>query len=107
VSSLSFGGNNPNKSHRLNTFCSVVAAQPWWTLESPCSPSSNLVPSPYLLLLFKALLEIKDTLTMQLLLNCSVIPRDIMMFQEYENPVMKYIFYVTRTYVLKIFVTRR
>ena len=69
--------------------------------------NAYMVPRPYLLPLFQALWEVNDALTMQFLLDCSVIPAVIKMSQESENPVMEDIFYVTRTYVFKIYVTRR
>ena len=69
--------------------------------------NAYLVPRPYLLPLFQALWEVEDALTMQFLLDCSVIPSVIKMSQESENPVMKDIFYVTRTFVFKIYATRR
>ena len=69
--------------------------------------NAYLVPRPYLLPLFQALWEVDSALTMQFLLDCSVIPSVIKCSQESENPVLKDIFYVTRTYVFKIFVTRR
>ena len=69
--------------------------------------NAYLVPRPYLLPLFQALWEVEPSLTMQFLLDCSVIPAVITMSQESENPVLKDIFYLTRTYVFKIYVTRR
>ena len=68
---------------------------------------SYMVPRPYLFPIFQALWGHDDYLTMQLLLDCSVIPEVIKLCQESENPVMKDIFYLTRTYVFKIYVTRR
>ena len=69
--------------------------------------NAYLVPRPYLLPLFQALWQVEDSMTMQFLLDCSVIPRVIQMSQQSENPVMKDIFYITRTFVFKIYVTRR
>jgi hypothetical protein len=66
-----------------------------------------MVPRPYLLPIFQALWDVEDSLTMQLLLDCSVIPSVIKMSQESEKMVMQDIFYMTRTYVFKIYVTRR
>ena len=69
--------------------------------------NSYMVPRPYLLPIFQSLWGIEDSKTMQLLLDCSVIPEVIQISQKSENPVMKDIFYLTRNYVFKIFVTRR
>ena len=67
-----------------------------------------MVPRPYLFPLFQTLWGgDDDSLTMQLLLDCSVIPQVIKLSQESENPVIKDIFYLTRCYVFKIYVTRR
>jgi hypothetical protein len=66
-----------------------------------------MVPRPYLFPIFQALWDVEESLTMQLLLDCSVIPSVIKLEQESENPVMKDLFYLSRTYVFKIFVTRR
>ena len=66
-----------------------------------------MVPRPYLFPIFQALWNVEESLTMQLLLDCSVIPIVIKLEQESENPVMKDLFYLSRTYVFKIFVTRR
>ena len=66
-----------------------------------------MVPRPYLFPIFQSLWDVEESLTMQLLLDCSVIPSVIKLDQESENPVMKDLFYLSRTYVFKIFVTRR
>ena len=81
----------------------MVATLSWWMLGSPYLPSSKPTwsPRPYLLPLFQALWEVEDSLTIQFLLDWSVIPSVINMSQESDNPVMKDIFYVTRTYVFK------
>ena len=68
---------------------------------------SYMVPRPYLFPVFQTLWGHDDSVTTQLLLDCSVIPEVIKLCQESENPVMKDIFYLTRTYVFKIYVTRR
>ena len=66
-----------------------------------------LVPRPHLLPLFQSCWGINDTLTMQFILDCSVIPLIIKKTQESPEPILNELFYVTRTYVFKIFVTRR
>ena len=68
---------------------------------------SYMVPRPYLFPVFQALWGHDDLMTTQLLLDCSVIPEVIKLCQESEKPVMQEIFYMTRTYVFKIYVTRR
>ena len=69
--------------------------------------NSYMVPRPYLLPIFQTFWGIEESQTMQLLLDCSVIPEVIRISQESENPVMSDIFYLTRSYCFKIFVTRR
>ena len=66
-----------------------------------------LVPRPYLLPLFEQLFGQDEKTTMQFLLDCSVLPPIIRLSQESEIPALQDIFYLTRTYVFKIFVTRR
>jgi hypothetical protein len=66
-----------------------------------------MVPRPYLFQIFQSQWGEDDSLTMQFLLDCSVIPEVIKISQESENPVMRDIFYLTRSYVFKIYVTRR
>ena len=67
-----------------------------------------MVPRLYLFPIVRALWGgDDDSLTMQLLLDCSVMPEVIKLSQESENPVMKDIFYLTRSYVFKIYATRR
>jgi len=56
---------------------------------------------------FQALWGVDDSLTVQFLLDSSVIPEVIKVSQESENPVINDIFYLTRSYVFKIPVTRR
>ena len=48
-----------------------------------------------------------DSVTMQFLLDCSVLPDIIKLCQESENPILSDIFYLTRSYIFKLFVTRR
>ena len=54
--------------------------------------NAYLVPRPYLLPLFQALWEVEDSLTMQFILDCSVIPSVIKKSQESENPILKTFF---------------
>ena len=67
-----------------------------------------MVPRPYLFQIFRALWGgDEDSLTMRLLPDCSVIPEVIKLSQESETPLMKDIFYLTRSYVFEIYVKRR
>ena len=66
-----------------------------------------LVPRPYLLPVFEELFGKDDHMTMQFLLDCSVLAPVIKLSQESEFPVIQEIFYLTRSYVFKVFVTRR
>ena len=66
-----------------------------------------MVPRPYLLPIVDELFGKDETTTMQFLLDCSVLPLIIRLSQQSENPVLHDIFYLTRTYVFKLFVTRR
>ena len=66
-----------------------------------------MVPRAYLLPIFDELYGRDEKTTMQFLLDCSVLPPIIRLSQESENPVLRDIFYLTRTYVFKLFVTRR
>ena len=66
-----------------------------------------MVPRPYLLPLLQACWEVESSLTMQFLLDCSAIPLVIKMAQESSDPVMKDIFYMTRTFIYKIYITRK
>ena len=68
---------------------------------------SYMVPRPHLFPVFQALWGHDDSLTTQLLLDCSVIPEVIKLCQDSEKSVLNDIFYLTRTYVFKIYVTRR
>ena len=67
----------------------------------------NYLPQPYLLPIVDELFGKDETTTMQFLLDCSVLPLIIRLSQQSENPVLHDIFYLTRTYVFKLFVTRR
>ena len=66
-----------------------------------------MVPRQYLLPLMKSCWGVSDSLTMQLLLDCSVIPEVIQATQEASNPVMSDLFYLTRTYIFKLHRTRQ
>ena len=66
-----------------------------------------MVSRPYLLPLMQACWETKESLTMQLLLDCSVIPLIIRTNQESSEPILSDIFYMTRTFCFKIYTTRR
>ena len=66
-----------------------------------------MVSRPYLLPLLQACWDVDTNLTMQFLLDCSTIPLLIKMTQDSQHPVIKDIFYMTRTYVYKIHLTRR
>ena len=66
-----------------------------------------LVPRPYLFPIFLKLWGNDDSTTMQFILDCSVLPDIIKLNSDSENPIMCDIFYLTRTYVFKLFVTRR
>ena len=66
-----------------------------------------MVSRPHLFPLFQSCWGLNDTLTMQFILDCSVIPLIIKEAQESQEPILKELFYVTRTYVFKICVTRR
>ena len=66
-----------------------------------------MVPRPYLLPLMQACWEVEPSLTMQFLLDCSAIPLIIKMAQESSDPIIKDIFYMTRTYIYKIYITRK
>ena len=66
-----------------------------------------MVPRPHLFPIFSQVFGKDDNTTMQFLLDCSVLPPIIKLSQESENPVMRDLFYLTRTYVFKLFVTRR
>ena len=65
-----------------------------------------MVPRPYLLPLVKACWDVNKSLSMQLLLDCSVIPIIISETQRSEFPVLKDLFYLTRACVFKIYSER-
>ena len=69
--------------------------------------NAYMIPRAYLLPIFDELFGRDEKTTMQFLLDCSVLPPIIRLSQESENPVLRDIFYLTRTYVFKLFVTRR
>ena len=66
-----------------------------------------MVSRPYLLPLMQACWEKEEPLTMQLILDCSVIPLIIKTSQESSQPISKDIFYMMLTFVFKIYTTRR
>ena len=68
---------------------------------------SYLVPRPYLLDLFKSYWGVNASYTIQFLLDCSVLPHVISASQNLSEPVSEDIFYLTRTYIFKIYVTRK
>ena len=68
---------------------------------------SYMVSRPYLLPIMKAYWNTEDHLTMQLLLDCSVLPDIIRMHQETSFPILKDIFYMSRSYIFKVHTTRR
>ena len=84
--------------------CPALAAA---RLEMISFFQAYMVSRPYLLPLMQACWEIKESLTMQLLLDCSVIPIIIQKAHESSEPIIKDIFYMTRTYIFKIYTTRR
>ena len=68
---------------------------------------SYMVSRPYLLPIFQSSWDVDNFSTMQLLLDCSVIPTIIKLSENQNNTVMSDIFYLTRTFVFKIYLTRR
>ena len=66
-----------------------------------------MVSRQYLLPIFRACWGKNDTNTMQLILDCSTIPLVIHESQLSEHPVLQDIFYLTRTYIFKIYTTRK
>ena len=66
-----------------------------------------MVSRPYLLPLFKVCWDKDPTLTMQFLLDCSVIPAVISLNQETSGVILHDVFYLTRTYIFKVHITRR
>ena len=68
---------------------------------------ANLVSRPYLFPIFQSLWGKDDMQTMQFLLDCSALPLVRQQAQEFENPILRDLFYLTRSYVLKLNVTRR
>ena len=69
--------------------------------------AAYMVTRPYLLPLVKACWDVNKSLSMQLLLDCSVIPIIISETQRSEFPVLKDLFYLTRAYVFKIYSERK
>ena len=67
-----------------------------------------LVPRPYLFPVFLNLWGYDSDIMLQLLLDCSAIPMVIKLAQEMANlKIYDELFYITRTYVAKILLTRR
>ena len=66
-----------------------------------------LVSRPYLFPIFQSLWGKDDMHTMQFLLDCSAISLVRQQAQQSENPILRDLFYLTRSYVFKLFVTRR
>ena len=67
-----------------------------------------LVPRQHLFPIFKEYWSQDNDMKMQFLLDCSNLPLVIGLAQAYpDKSVIKDLFYVTRTYVAKVFMTRR
>ena len=66
-----------------------------------------MVSRPYLLPVLKACWDVDDTTTMQFLLDCSVLPIVIKFSQEAKNNIQEDLFYMTRSYIFKVHLTRR
>ena len=66
-----------------------------------------MVPRPYLLPFMKSYWGVSDSLTMQLLLDCSILPEVIQATQEASHPVMSDLFYLTRTFITKLHYTKQ
>ena len=66
-----------------------------------------LVSHPYLFPIFQSLWGKDDVQTMQFLLDCSAISSVRQLVQDSEKPILRDLFYLTRSYVFKLFVTRR
>ena len=68
---------------------------------------SYMVPRPYLLPVMQTYWDTHATLTMQFLLDCSALPDIIRIHQDTSYPILKDIFYMSRTYIFKIHTERR
>ena len=68
---------------------------------------SYMVSRPYLLPIMKTYWNSTADLTMQLLLDCSVLPDIIRIEQESSHPVLKDIFFMSRTYIFKVMTIQR
>ena len=68
---------------------------------------SYMVSRPYLLPIMKTYWNSTADLTMQLLLDCSVLLDIIRIEQESSHPVLKDIFFMSRTYIFKVMTIRR
>ena len=69
--------------------------------------NSFLVSRPYLFPIVRTCWNVEDNLTMQFLLDCSTIPLIIKTSQDSAYPILKDIFYMTRTFVFKMHTTRQ
>ena len=61
----------------------------------------------YLLPVLKACWDVDDTITMHFLLDCSVLPIVIKFSQETKKNIQDDLFYMTRSYIFKVHLTRR
>ena len=68
---------------------------------------SYMVSHPYLLPVFQSSWDVDNCSTMQLLLDCSAIPSIIRLSENKNNTVMSEMFYLTRTFIFKIYLARR
>ena len=66
-----------------------------------------MVARPYLLPVMKVCWGTSNSLSMQFLLDCTVIPEVIIASQENNHPVVSDLCYLGRTYIFKIHQTRR
>ena len=66
-----------------------------------------MVPRPYLLPVMQACWGVSDSLSMQFLLDCTVIPEVISASQDSPYPVKSDLCYLGRSYVFKLHQTRR
>ena len=66
-----------------------------------------LVSRPYMFPIFQSIWGKDYMQTMQFLLDCSALPLVRQQAQESENPIFRDLFYLTRSYVYKLYVTRR
>ena len=69
--------------------------------------NAYMVSRPHLLPVLKACWEVDDQTTLQFLLDCSVLPDVILLDQQSEENVLDELFYMSRSYIFKIHMTRR